>query len=88
MPRAETTKWRWEEIGFRIQIKDILIEQIVTHIEERGKRIAVAKELCECGPRIAMELICKCIIAVATIASTCMENKLASYFKYICMYLS
>lgn len=71
MSRAKTTEWRWKEIWFRIQIEDILIEQIIAHVEERGKGIAVAKELCECGPRIAMELICKCIIAAAAIASAC-----------------
>lgn len=71
MPRAQAAKWRWEEIGFRIQIENILIKQIVAHIKERGKRITVAKELCKCGPRITMELICKCIFATAAaIAST------------------
>lgn len=71
MSRAETTKWRWKEIWFGIQIKDILIKQIVAHVKERGKGIAVAKELCECGPRIAMELICKWIVLSAAISSAC-----------------
>lgn len=72
MPWAQTAKWRWEEIGFRIQIEDILIKQIIAHIEERGEGITIAKELCECGPRIAMELICKWIFAsTAAITSAC-----------------
>lgn len=74
MPRAKSTKWRWKEIWFRIQIENMLIEQIIAHIEERCKGIAVAKELCECGPRIAMELICKCIVTAAAITSACRER--------------
>jgi len=59
MPRTNPTEGRGEEVVFRVQIEDVLIEQIVAHVEERGERIAVAKELGEGGTRISMELICK-----------------------------
>lgn len=56
---------RREEIRFRVEaVEDVLLEQIVGHVEERAERIAGAEELSERGSRIAMELICKIVGAV------------------------
>lgn len=61
VPLPESAERR-KEIRFRVQtVEDILLEQIVGHVEERAERIAGAKELGERCPRIAVELVCKVV---------------------------
>jgi len=71
MSRPNAAKGRGEEVGFRVQIEDLLVEQVVAHVEERGERIAVAKELGEGGPRIAVELICKRVARRTAVSCAC-----------------
>lgn len=61
MALAEATEGREEVVVCVQRVEHIFFEQVVGHVEERTERIAGAKELGECGSRIAVELICKIV---------------------------
>lgn len=56
VPGTQTAERR-EEVVVCVQIENVLLEQIVAHVEERGERVAGAEELSERGTRVAVELV-------------------------------